>query len=469
MFFNQLRQYGEALAVVDERHRVSYQQLDKYCRDLSDQLSQLPAKSVVMVKATNNLGGLIAYLGCLQSGHCALLVNPDLPSALYSHLKTQYHAACEISVGDALSPQVTFFVQDQHHNIDSRVAVLLSTSGSTGSPKQVALSYANLHSNAQSIVNYLPMLSSDKGLCTLPLFYSYGLSVVNSHLMIGACCVFTSFSAVNREYWQLIEQEKISSFAGVPHSYQMLKRLRVTTKPLPSVRYFTQAGGKLEEDIVTEMGQYAADNNKQFYIMYGQTEATARMAYLSPEKVLSKPNSIGQAIPGGTLSLQTASSDIIDQPNVEGELVYQGDNVMLGYCRGVEQMDSFDSPNLLHTGDLGYRDAQGDYYITGRLKRIIKPLGQRIALDDAERALSLQSIHAYCCGNDNKLVIALEHAKQDEPHGWAQEMKMRLAVLFDLHISAIEVVIFERLPLNANGKKDYGQVMHRFAQGHLYD
>ncbi len=469
MFFQQVARHGDKLAIIDGDRQISYAQLAELCDELAESLASLHSKAVIFILAKDSLSTVVAYLTCLQQGHCAMLLSPNSSEQSLAQLQAQYQPHCILSATDDLLPAIHWCEKPHTQSLCADLALLLSTSGSTGSAKQVALSFANLHNNAQMIVNYLPITEQDRALCTLPLFYSYGLSVLNSHLLVGACCVFTSFSMVNREYWQLFDDLKINSFAGVPHSYQMLKRLRFTQKSLPYLRYFTQAGGKLDADSVLELAEYAQQQGKQFYVMYGQTEATARMAYLAPEKVLSKPQSIGQAIPAGQLSLMDDNGTTIEAAHIEGELVYSGQNVMLGYASKVQDLAHFEPTAVLHTGDLGYRDDEGDYFITGRIKRIIKPFGQRISLDDAERVVSEKGYPAYCAGDDQILVVAILNPQEPEKSDWAKGLKRQLASHFALHVSAIEVLVLNQLPINENGKKDYLAIMKRYQDGQLYD
>lgn len=445
MFWEQLERFDKKVALIEGEQRLSYAELASRCDKLVKQLGS--GKRLVLVLASNNIVGVIAYLACLRGGHTMMMIDPSID------------ASKKVQLIEAYSPN--FLIEDEHVeglseqacHLDERLALLLSTSGSTGSAKQVALSFNNIQSNADSICEYLPIRDSDCALSTLPLFYSYGLSVINTHLNRGAAIVFTQYSMMNREFWDLFEREKITSIAGVPHSYDMLLMLRFTQKNLPYLRYFTQAGGKLSEDKVKILADYAAKSDKAFFVMYGQTEATARMAFLEPSMVSNHSGSIGQAIPGGQFYLCDDNGNQIDSPNVVGEIFYTGPNVMLGYVNGRSDLHDFAAKESLATGDLGFRDEQGLMYITGRKKRFVKLFGNRISLDEVEHYFSQKGIDAMCTGNDNKLVVALKNVNT------INDMKRELSTSLAIHSSAIEIFSIDEFPINANGKKDYSSLL----------
>ena len=445
MFFQQLEKFGNSTAVIYPDGELSYQALADQVEGFK---ARLPTeKQLVVLQADNNLQTLVAYLACLQAGHCILLVPDEIEQHAWQQLLKDFRPNLAIR-------KLKIDNLNQHlHQIGEMCHLLLSTSGSTGKAKHVVLSTDNLHSNAQAICCYLPIKKTDRALVTLPFFYSYGLSVINSHLASGACLVFTSFSVVQKAWWQQLEDLKISSIAGVPHSYEMLLRLRFTEKALPDLRYFTQAGGRLDKEKVVALAEYAERFNKQFYVMYGQTEATARMAFLDPSKAKTKPQSIGKAIPGGKITLQSLEPQNDECDLLLGELIYSGPNVMQGYATCAEELQNMSPIENLATGDIGYVDQDGDFYITGRVKRFLKIFGVRIGLDEAEHTLKSLGLDCYCCGNDDKLVVATTDTREDA------ELKPLLSHQFQLHPSAIQILKVDTLPINSRGKKDYQSVM----------
>jgi long-chain acyl-CoA synthetase len=441
MFFNLLNQPSEAIAAIEGDIKLNYAQLRTKCADFSTELTT-PGQ-LIFLKADNSIATLVAYLAALANRHPVMLLKPDISQEQLEHLIRIYQPNLlieNLSITH-LHPRPIVLAEE--------LALLLSTSGSTGTAKQVALSAVNLQANAQSICDYLPIQPSDRSVTTLPFCYSYGLSVINSHLLAGACIVFTSHSFVNREFWQLFEQQEINSFAGVPHSYEILLKLRFTRMDLPSLRYFTQAGGRLSPALVGQLADYASAQYKQFFVMYGQTEATARIAFLPGDRALLKPESIGRAIPDGKLSLRDElGRDIIDN-NSPGELVYQGQNIMLGYAQSVAELAAFNLAEKLLTGDIAYQDEDGDFFITGRLKRFIKLFGQRINLDEVELLLLEKGFETYCCGDDSKLLVAVENTND------IKSLQNLISEHLQIHSSVIQILKVAALPLTDRGKKDY--------------
>jgi acyl-coenzyme A synthetase/AMP-(fatty) acid ligase len=445
LFFDLDCQCVSSLALIEGATQLNFAQLAEEVARVSQQLISIgcPERLFVFLKAHNSLATLVVYLACLQTKHPMMLLDPAITEDKLQNLIEQYHPNRLI---DGINIE---FLHDEALPLAPHLALLLSTSGTTGSAKQVCLSYDNLQANAQAITDYLPILSSDRTITTLPFFYSYGLSVINSHLLCGACIVLNEDSIVSRDFWQLFKQHNISSFAGVPYSYDMLLKLRFERMDLPSLRYFTQAGGRLAQESVSKLAQYAQDNDKSFFIMYGQTEATARMAYLSPERVIQKTDSIGRAIPGGNLFLRNKRDEVISGVEESGELTYQGPNIMLGYATDAKDLVSFEPITELATGDLAYRDKEGDFFITGRLKRFVKLFGLRLNLDEVETIMHRKDLKCYCIGDDSKLTIAL----LDEVD--QKQLKEQLSRELHLNQSVINIIIVNELPITPNGKRDY--------------
>ncbi|MDO6691742.1 AMP-binding protein [Aliiglaciecola sp. 3_MG-2023] len=464
MFYDALSQHANNIAAIEGEQQLSYAQLEQACRRLEGDLSQHLGrrKGVIFILAFNGLSTLVAYLSVMRQGHCGMLLSPDTDNSVLRKLYKEFDPSATISCS-ALQKSTIQYHQTSSTLHDCQGSLLLSTSGSTGTAKQVALSAHNLQANAEAICAYLPIENTDKTLCSLPFFYSYGLSIINSHLHKGACCIFSDASPVSRDYWQLFEQHKINSFAGVPFTYEMLLRLRFDRKSLPHLRYFTQAGGKLACDAIKTLGQFAKQNRSEFFVMYGQTEASPRMAFLDPKLVTQKPESIGRAIPGGRFKLVDEQNQVIEQPNRVGELFYSGANVMLGYVNNQADLNglSIDSnpskDRWLGTGDLAYFDDDGDYFITGRKSRFVKLFGLRIDLDEVEVSLQELNIAGLATGNDSCLVVAIVSEKHQQPN---VDVKKWLSQRFDLHPRMIKVTYYDVLPLTENGKKDYQGVLN---------
>lgn len=238
--------------------------------------------------------------------------------------------------------------------------------------------------------------------------YTYGLSIINTHLYAGASIIMTEKALMQKEFWQQFKDYQATSFGGVPYTYQMLDKLRFYRMNLPSLRTMTQAGGKLAPELHKKFAEYAAANGKRFFVMYGQTEATARMGYLPYQKAIEKCGSMGIAIPGGKFTLIDGDGNEILEPDVVGELVYEGANVAMGYAQAGPDLAKGDEWNgRLVTGDMAKRDKDGYYYIVGRKKRFLKVFGNRVNLDEMEHMVKVAfpSVDCACSGKDDNVYL----------------------------------------------------------------
>lgn len=399
-------------------------------------------KELILILCSNTIDCLSAYISAMNSQHAVMLLTDDINRELLKNVIGQYEPKWIVGlteyegytfVSDKLERSATIEI-----NIHSELALLLSTSGTTGSQKFVRLSYENLHSNAKSIIEYLEIDENERAVMNLPLSYSYGMSIVNSHLLAGATILLTDESVMEKSFWEFVQMHEATSLAGVPFMYQMLQRIGFIKMDLPHLKTLTQAGGRLNEKLVRHFGEYALANDKRFYVMYGQTEASPRMSYIPYDKLLEKAGTIGIAVPGGELSI------------VEDELVYTGPNVMMGYAECLEDLAKGDEMGgVLYTGDTATVDEAGYFTITGRLKRFIKLFGLRINLDDVEKKLEAKfHIPLACTGSDDKLIVAIE---QEE---YVDLVKAEIETLYHLHKTAYKVKVLP-IPHFANGKTDY--------------
>lgn len=338
--------------------------------------------------------------------------------------------------------------------VNENLALLLTTSGSTGSPKLVRLTYDNIKSNAIAIAEYLGITEVERPITTLPMHYSYGLSVINSHLLKKAVILVTDKSIVEKDFWNFFISKEATSISGVPYTYHIIKQFRLLRRKLPSLKTLTQAGGKLSQEMVSEFAQWAADNGCRFFVMYGQTEATARMSYLPYDKALSKSASIGIPIPGGAFRVVDIDDNPVTKPGVPGELVYEGPNVSMGYAENISDLSKGDNNNgCLKTGDIAEFDVDGYYYIVGRLKRFIKIFGNRVNLDMAEQLVRQITDDCACTGTDDKLIVYIVDGR------FKDDVINHIALKTGLHISAIEVRVVDDIPKNSSGKIQYSQLL----------
>jgi len=330
---------------------------------------------------------------------------------------------------------------------------MLPTSGSTGSPKLVKLTKQNVHSNAESIAEYLNITKDERPITTLPMHYSFGLSIINSHLLKGATILLTNKSIAQKEFWTFTREQKATSLSGVPYTYEILKRLRFFRMDLPDIKTLTQAGGKLSTNLVKEYVDYARKSKRKFIVMYGQTEATARMSYLPFDKAAEKFKSVGIAIPGGKFSLKDVKGKEIKESEIDGELIYSGKNVSLGYAECLSDLSIGDENNgVLHTGDIARKDSDGFYYITGRLKRFIKIYGNRVNLDHSEQIIKTITPNCACVGKDDKMIVYITDGSL------RSVIRDLLSKKTGLNNQAFEVRAISEIPKNSSGKVQYAKL-----------
>ncbi len=451
MFFDGLDDYGAAPAfITPDGEIISYRDLAKNADDFAAQLSE--GKALVFIETCNSPEPLTAYLGALRHGHTVHLVERTGTEAF-------------ATLVDKIRPHF-IYKRDAHGNwilerresdavLHRDLALLLSTSGTTGSTKLVRLSYENLGSNADAIARYLEITADHRTITTLPAHYSYGLSVINSHLAVGASIVLTEESVTSTAFWTLFRENNVASFAGVPHTYELLDRGKFDQMDLPSLRYFTQAGGKLSPERVRRFAELAAQRNQKFFVMYGQTEASPRMTYLPPEMARDYPDCIGVPIPGGKLALIDDDGNPVKDADKPGELVYEGPNVMMGYASEKADLAFDRTVTKLFTGDVACRNRAGLYYIVGRKKRFIKPFGYRVNLDELQDQLHAKGFDVVFTGDDSIVTIGLTDMATRE------EVLAVLHETTDLPNHLYKFVELPEIPRLANGKIDYKDVQRR--------
>ncbi|WP_460668169.1 AMP-binding protein [Kocuria himachalensis] len=441
-FAADLARHGDRPAVLTGERVLSYRELAERVDDVAGRLGT--ERRLVVLAASNDVDSLVAYLAALTAGHPLLLVPADKPAALDS-LVAAYDPDVVLRSGDG-TPVLDERRPGTRHELHPDLALLLSTSGSTGSPKLVRLSHENLVSNAEAIVEYLRIGPDDRAATTLPMSYCYGLSVLNSHLLRGAGLVLTDLSVVDPCFWDLFRAHRATSFAAVPYTFELLERVGFEEMDLPHLRCVTQAGGRLAPEKVRRWAGAGERAGWDLVVMYGATEATARMAYLPPELAAERAGTIGVPIPGGTLRI-----DPVDGLP-DGELVYSGPNVMLGYAEQPGDLALGRTVEELRTGDLARRHADGLYEVVGRRSRFVKIVGLRVDLGQVERILSELGVGAAAAGSDERLVVAVE-GEQD-----TSLLAKLVAESIGLPRPAVEMHAVGQLPRLGTGKVDYPAV-----------
>lgn len=441
--------------------KISYQQLDDLVSKAKEKLVKAQLikaeatkplkKQLLMLVARHSINSIVYYLAALQLKQVVWWVDKELAADKLQKLAHQYRVNMLLDDGEITH------LDDFEHKLHPQLALLITTSGSTGSPTLVRLSYQNLNSNCRAICQILAIQSSDKVITTLPLQYSFGLSIVNTHLNQGSTIVLNEDTLLSREFWQTFREHEISCLYGVPYSYEMLLKLKLARLPLNSLRFFAVAGGKLAPKRVTEINQWCLAQQKLFYVMYGQTEATARIGVLAPEKVAIKPYSIGQSIPDGKLWIEHDKNQPVREEGQVGQLCYRGDNVMMGLADNLQALSLAAQTDVLRTGDLAVCDVDGDYTIVGRLKRFVKVIGHRINLDEVEQFLLSEQLVVACSGQDDLLRCYLVKSSL-QPGQKIEDCQRLLGDYLQIHSRYCQWQLINELPYLASGKINYPQL-----------
>lgn len=453
-----LERWGERIALSDKDTEFSYCMLAQQ----ADSLPDLGGRSLVFCVSTNTIGMVVGLVGVLRKRAVPILLNSALEKNLYNELFVKYQPQfvwCPRSfpqdgqiIYEALDYRLVRTPFATAPQMAEDLALLLTTSGSTGSPKLVRQTYRNIESNTQAIVNYLGIVPQDRAITTLPMSYTYGLSILFSHLTAGAQIVLTTKSFLDKDFWTLMKDKEISTFGGVPYNYQLLDRIGFFRRDLPALRYLTQAGGRLGEELHRKFAQGMRERGKAFIVMYGATEATARMSYVPAAMSVEKAGSIGIPIPGGKFELIDSDGSVIKEANKVGELVYYGDNVTPGYAEGRNDLANADERHgRLETGDMALRDEDGYYYVVGRKKRFLKLFGNRVNLVEVEELLAQGGYSCACVGEDDHMRI---YTTTDDTKAVESYLSMRMGI----HHSAFKAIHIKEIPRNDAGKVLYSSL-----------
>ena len=456
----ELEKYANNIAVETEQgKKLTYAQLKQDADKIAEVIEP---RRFTFCLCENTLGSFVGYVAFMTHNIPTVLLDAskdiDIIKGLIEHYQPQC-VWCPTKRAEGLGYGIpmmeyedyTLLQLEKHsYEIHPDVLLCLTTSGTTGSPKLVKLTEKNLRSNAESIADYLKITSSERAITSLPMYYSFGMSVINSHLTKGATLLLTDKAVIQREFLTFLKEAKATSIAGVPYTYEMLRRLRFLKMDLPELKTMIQAGGKLNANIVKEYVEAAQASGKEFIVMYGQTEAAPRMSYLPFDKALEKYASIGIAIPGGKLSVRDVNDQEIAAPDMDGELIYEGPNVCMGYAECIDDLAKGDeNQGVLHTGDVARFDSDGYFYITGRMKRFVKVWGNRCNLDATEQLVKAITTSCACVGVDDKITIFVTN------EGVETKIKDYLYDKTGLNIRAFDVRVVPEIPTLPSGKLDY--------------
>ena len=452
--------------ILENDELISYNELIKKIEDFSKNIKK---RSLIFLLCKNNFESIVGYLGSIKSNCVISLIDEKINDDSFIKLVDNYH------------PDFIFFNKKRLNNLDNystsytfksfelleakkktekklndNLALLISTSGSTGTSKLVRQSADNLNDNINSITQYLNISQKDISITTLPMSYVYGLSIINTHLNQGASIVLNNKSVIEKEFWNKLQKNKVTNFGGVPYTYSILEKIKLKNFNLSSLKYTTQAGGKINKDTARNILKEYDRLGIKLYLMYGAAEATARMSYL-PWENIEKTESIGKAIPGGEFYLEDSDGKLIREINAQGELIYKGNNVCMGYAENIQDLKRGDeNKGILKTGDVAYKDKDNFYYLVGRKDRYIKIYGMRINLQELEDIILNFGIKNICMQEkENMINIFIKDNFELE------KLKKHITSVTKIHPSVFIFKIVKDFPLNKNYKISYNKELFK--------
>tara|TARA_B100000886_G_C20426910_1_gene494646 strand:- start:12735 stop:14147 length:1413 start_codon:yes stop_codon:yes gene_type:complete len=449
------------IAIIEKNKVKTYQDLKKDIKEI-DHIFH--SRQIVILLCNNTYECLLIYLACLKNGSIPLLLSENLceahikeyikkylPKYVFSPKKININKTRNVSfMGNYL-----IYEHDNNNFVKNKfLALLLTTSGSTGNPKVVKVSKKNLLSNTLSICKYLNLTENERHMTILPMNYTYGLSCINTFLYSGGSIILNSDAITTKSFWMNIEKNKPTFFSGVPFTYEIISKYFLEKLKDSSIRVFTQAGGKLRNQFLEKFIKFSEENNKEFIVMYGQTEATARMSYLPFSKLKEKIGSIGIAIPGGKFKLRNTYVEHNKKNKIIGELVYVGENVTEGYAHSFEELNELEEkPNCLNTGDIAWIDKDNYVFLVGRINKFAKISGIRVSLIDIEDFLNNQGFNCAVCSDDIFLRIFIENEKENKID--TIKLKKEISKKMNISSNSLKIKGITKLPRLDSGKVNY--------------
>ena len=470
MFIRSAKKFHSNTALIgSDSSLISYRQLLHRASNIA---RKIPTRKLVFLICSTDVDSIVAYTSLIMTDAVVLLLDVGITDEQLTALATRYEPdymflprarllseLSKKSVANLNEYCLTRTIYENQSDFHDDLFLLLSTSGTTGNPKLVRLSKKNVASNIEGITQYLEIKEKERAILTMPISYSYGLSVVHTHLDAGAALVFPDSGVVEKKFWKVLREKNVTSVSGVPWIYEAFDKLGFYKQDLPKLTCLTQAGGALDKKITKQMVDYCQVTGKRYFTMYGQTEASPRMSYVPWDRASEKLGSIGKPILGGQFFLETKSGEIVSESDQIGELVYTGANVMLGYAECRQDLSRGDEcDGVLRTGDLAYRDDDGFYYISGRKSRIAKILGVRLDLSELERELLHMGLEGTCCEIDQKLTIFVRQPNVVE------RVSSCVRKITGLSRLVIDTVAVKNLPMTSSGKIAYSQLASFRAQ-----
>lgn len=429
------------------------------CDAVNDMKERIPARAIVFCLCKNTAGSVAGYLGFVENTSVPLMLSSKIDTELFKGLLETYCPAylwVPEEQKDTFGYEVIYSkfgyvllkTGNEIYPVNEKLQLLMTTSGSTGSPKLVRYKQGNLETNARNVAKAFGWTKKERPVCDLGMQYTMGLNVINTHLYVGAALLLTTYNLFSGEFWDYIREEKATNFTGVPFSYEIMARLHFQQMDLPYLTTLSQGGGKLTDKRFAELAEYAQKEGKRFIASFGTTETAARMCVLPPEYALTKTGSIGRAIPEGELFLVDSEGKVLTETAAEGEMCYRGPNVTMGYAECREDLLKDDEwKGVYHTGDLARRDEDGCYYITGRMSRFLKLLSYRVSLDQCERLIQENfNMDCACSGTDQCMDIYITDASL------VKDIQTFIGNKTGLFKSLFKIYVVDEIPRNDSGK-----------------
>ena len=468
MFLDIDKKPVDTIAMIDnEGGQITYGELAKRMPEIG---AKVEPRSVIFMLCKNTVGSMEGYLSFIERDAVPLALNVHIDAELLAELIRVYTPAyfwvpeerkdefgCECLYGT--DGYVLLKTENEIYPLNDKLQFLMTTSGSTGSPKLVRYKRGNLEANARNVAKAFEWTKEERPVCDLGMQYTMGLNVINTHLYVGATVLLTTYNLLSAEFWDYIREMKATNFTGVPFSYDIFYRLRFERMDLPYLTTLAEGGGRLSDDRFIQLAEYAKRTGKRFIASFGTTETAARIAMLPADLALTKTGSIGRAIPEGELFLIDENGREIEEMEAEGEMCYRGPNVTLGYAECREDLLKDDEfKGEYHTGDLAKRDADGCFFVTGRLSRFLKLLSYRVSLDQCERLIQQKfEIECACAGTDKRMnVYITDESKKTEVLDY-------IAGKTNLFKSLFKVIVVPEILRNDTGKVRYKEMDETYA------
>lgn len=445
---------------------ICQNQVYSYCDVFSrcdNIFSNLRPRSIVLIYCDRDIQTILAYVGALRNNVIPLLIDSMTAQTavdqwlnvfqidyIFGRKKDKFVGYSQLKkIGDR-----QIFCRDNHSGklISSHLRLLIPTSGSTGHVKCVRISSKNLAEVSKSIVSYMELDRDRISISSLPFHYSFGLSTLNCCMQARSSIVLTDKSWLDREFWDLVEQQNVTDLSGVPFMFEILRRIKLSNRILRNLRCVNQAGGRLDPRLTEYFVKYFGAQDIKFLTMYGATEASPRMSYVPHNFAISKLGSVGIAIDIGKFT-----TDAFDQRS-EGELIYEGPNVCLGYATDVDDLAKDDeNMGVLKTGDIGKIDDDGFVTLIGRKKRFVKVFGVSVNLDSLENIVRADFSMSAVIGVDDKIKVLVNSDAVVEV-----EFKKKIMSKIRIPASCLSIVKVTELYLNSSGKIDYPRLQRYF-------